>query len=46
MAEEKQEKGAPRLATAADFLKDYKTEQIEIENGLLIQIRSLPQRIC
>ena len=37
MAEEKQQ-----LATAADFLKGYKTEQIEIENGLLIQIRSLP----
>ena len=41
MAEEKQQE-APRLATAADFLKDYKTEQIEVEGGLLIQIRSLP----
>ncbi|MDE0685620.1 MAG: hypothetical protein OXI63_22050 [Candidatus Poribacteria bacterium] len=36
------QKEAPRLATAADFLKDYKTEQIEVEGGLLIQIRSLP----
>ena len=41
MAEEKQQE-APRLATAADFLKGYKTEQIEVDGGLLIQIRSLP----
>jgi len=43
MAEtEKKQQDAPRLATASDFLKDYKTEQIEIEGGLLVQIRSLP----
>ena len=36
------ENNGKRLATAADFLKDYKTEQIEVDGGMLIQIRSLP----
>ena len=44
MAEDKTTEQAPRqLATAADFLKSYKTEEIRVEEGLLIQIRSLPQ---